>query len=271
MPAGDGGSPPVKALRAAPPAAARGRARSRWRAGQGQAYDDGTAGFLVRPAREGDLDVIAGFEIVDIARASFGGDEAIEDPALHRKRVAGALGKPGEVTLVAVAVTGEVKREKWKRGREAGATARRWAGPAPSGRTNSLTGARYGNFRSLATADIPGRGIVAELLMAAVVQAAAQAVTPISPATHARNLGMRALYRKFGFEADLDDGVAAGRRRGPGDGPVTTAAAPRLVKRAVWNIHNTLVDGVDPESGDISARREPGHGRGAGRPRLPGS
>ena len=31
------------------------------------------------------------------------GDEAITDPALHRKRVAGALGKPGEITLVAVA------------------------------------------------------------------------------------------------------------------------------------------------------------------------
>ena len=63
---------------------------------------EGTAEFLIRPARESDLDVLAGFEI-DIARASFG-DEAIEDPALHRKRVAAALGKPGEVTLVAVAV-----------------------------------------------------------------------------------------------------------------------------------------------------------------------
>ena len=61
---------------------------------------DGPGGFLIRPAREGDLDVITGFEI-DIARVSFGA-EAIEDPALHRKRVAGALGKPGEVTLVAV-------------------------------------------------------------------------------------------------------------------------------------------------------------------------
>ena len=61
----------------------------------------GAAGFQIRPAREEDLDVIAGFEI-EIARASFG-SEAIEDPALHRKRVAGALGKPGEVTLVAVA------------------------------------------------------------------------------------------------------------------------------------------------------------------------
>jgi GNAT superfamily N-acetyltransferase len=148
---------------------------------------DGNAEFLIRPARDSDLDVIAGFEI-DIARASFG-DEAIEDAALHRKRVAAALGKPGEVTLVAVAVTGNGE------GAPLG-----WAWL--SGRTNSLTGARYGNFRSLATADGPGRGTVAELLMAAVVQAAAQAgYSHLSGKTHARNLGMRALYRKFGFEA----------------------------------------------------------------------
>jgi RimJ/RimL family protein N-acetyltransferase len=71
-----------------------------------------------------------------------------------------------------------------------------------SGRTNSLTGARYGNFRSLATADIAGRGTVAELLMAAVVRAAGEAgYTHLTGKTHARNLGMRALYRKFGFEA----------------------------------------------------------------------
>jgi len=145
----------------------------------------GAAGFLIRPARESDLDVIAGFEI-DIARASFG-DEAIEDAALHRKRVAAALGKPGEVTLVAVTAAGQGAPVGWA-----------WL----SGRTNSLTGARYGNFRSLATADLPGRGTVAELLMAAVVQAAAQAgYTHLTGKTHARNLGMRALYRKFGFEA----------------------------------------------------------------------
>jgi GNAT superfamily N-acetyltransferase len=151
---------------------------------------EGTVGFLIRPARDSDLDVIAGFEI-DIARASFG-DEAIEDAALHRKRVAGALGKPGEVTLVAVAVQGDGD------GGEGAPVGWAWL----SGRTNSLTGARYGNFRSLATADVPGRGTVAELLMAAVVQAAAQAgYTHLTGKTHARNLGMRALYRKFGFEA----------------------------------------------------------------------
>jgi RimJ/RimL family protein N-acetyltransferase len=145
----------------------------------------GPAGFLVRPAREEDLDAIAAFEI-DIARVSFG-DEAIEDPALHRKRVTAALGRPGEVTLVAVAAGGDGAPVGWA-----------WL----SGRTNSLTGDRYGNFRSLATADIPGRSEVAELLMAAVMRAAAEAgYTRLTGKTHARNLGMRALYRKFGFEA----------------------------------------------------------------------
>jgi GNAT superfamily N-acetyltransferase len=151
---------------------------------------DGTAGFLIRPAREGDLGVIAGFEI-EIARASFG-TEAIEDPALHRKRVAAALGKPGEVTLVAVPLVMETDQDA-----EAPVG---WAWL--SGRTNSLTGARYGNFRSLATADVPGRAEAAELLMTAVLRAADEAgYTHLTGKTHARNLGMRALYRKFGFEA----------------------------------------------------------------------
>lgn len=163
---------------------------------------EGPAGFLIRPAREGDLDVIAGFEI-EIARVSFGA-EAIEDPALHRKRVAAALGKPGEVTLVAVALAAEGPAAEAV---APAAGAYQHAG-APvgwawlSGRTNSLTGARYGNFRSLATADIPRRAEAAELLMAAVLQAADEAgYTHLTGKTHARNLGMRALYRKFGFEA----------------------------------------------------------------------
>jgi ribosomal protein S18 acetylase RimI-like enzyme len=148
----------------------------------------GTGEFLVRPARDADLDAIAAFE-VDIARASFGA-EAVDDPALHRKRVAAALGKPGEVTLVAVADGAD--------GVDGVPVGWAWL----SGRTNSLTGARYGNFRSLATADVPGRGTVAELLMAAVLRAAGQAgYTHLTGKTHARNLGMRALYRKYGFEA----------------------------------------------------------------------
>jgi L-amino acid N-acyltransferase YncA len=140
------------------------------------------AQYLIRGATEGDLDVIAEFEI-EIAKVSFS-DDAIVDPALHRRRVSGSLSKPGEVMLVAVAA----------------GTLVGWAWLSP--RTNSLTGARYGNFRSLAVADIPDRSHVGELLLAAVLQAAADAgLAQLTGKVHARNLGMRALYRKFGFEA----------------------------------------------------------------------
>lgn len=143
------------------------------------------AGYLIRQAAESDLAALAGFEI-EIARVSFG-DDAIADPALHRKRVSAALGKPGETTLVAAA-------------RDTPDVAVGWAWL--SGRTNSLTGARYGNFRSLAVADIPDRARVAELLMTAMLAAADRAgFTALTGKVHARNLGMRAVYRQFGFEA----------------------------------------------------------------------
>ncbi len=145
----------------------------------------GQAGYLIREARAEDLDAIAGFE-VEIARVSFG-DEAITDAGLHRRRVAGALGKPGEVTLVAVVDAAPGTPVGWA-----------WL----SGRTNSLTGARYGNFRSLAVADMPRRSEVGELLLAAVLRAADEGgMRQLTGKVHARNLGMRALYRKFGFEA----------------------------------------------------------------------
>ncbi len=141
--------------------------------------------YLVRPATEADLDAIAAFE-VDIAVVSFG-DQAITDPAFHRRRVAGALGKPGEITLIAAAAG-------------ASQTALGWAWL--SARTNSLTGERYGNFRSLAVADTDGRGAIGELLMAAVLDAAGHAgLTHLSGKVNAANLGMRSLYRAFGFTA----------------------------------------------------------------------
>lgn len=142
-------------------------------------------GYLVRAATEADLDAIAGFEI-DIARISFS-EDAITDPALHRRRVSGSLGKPGEVTLVAVPAADPAQVVGWA-----------WLSP----RTNSLTGAKYGNFRSLAVADITDRSAVGELLLAAVLEASlAAGLTQLTGKVHAQNLGMRALYRKFGFEA----------------------------------------------------------------------
>jgi L-amino acid N-acyltransferase YncA len=146
----------------------------------------GPAGaFLVRNAEDSDIEAIVAFEI-DIAMVSFG-DEAVTDPALHRRRVTGALGKPGEVTLVAVAA-----------GEPAVALGWAWL----SGRTNSLTGAKYGNFRSLAVADVPARPQLGELLLAEVLAAAdAAGMSQLTGKVHAANLGMRALYRKFGFTA----------------------------------------------------------------------
>jgi ribosomal protein S18 acetylase RimI-like enzyme len=149
--------------------------------------------YFVRPAVERDLDAIADFE-VDIARVSFG-DEAITDAAFHRRRVAGALGKAGEITLVAVAADAADVPLGWA-----------WM----SARTNSLTGERYGNFRSLAVAsldELTGAGAetsprLGEQLMAAILRAADEAgLTHLSGKVNAANLGMRSLYRAFGFSA----------------------------------------------------------------------
>jgi len=143
------------------------------------------SGYLVRAPTESDVDAIVGYEI-DIAVVSFA-EEAITDPKLHRKRVGGALGKPGEIMLVAVAEQAPQVPVGWA-----------WL----SVRTNSLTGDRYGNFRSLATSDIPDRSEIGELLMAAVLAAAEDAgLTQLTGKVHARNVGMRTLYRKFGFTA----------------------------------------------------------------------
>lgn len=142
--------------------------------------------YLIRPATDLDLDAIAAFE-VEIALVSFG-DEAITDAAFHRRRVAGSLGKPGEIAIVAVDPAGAA-------GQPVG-----WAWMSP--RTNSLTGARYGNFRSLAVSPVADRGTIGELLMTAILRAAGEAgFTHLSGKVNAANLGMRALYRAFGFTA----------------------------------------------------------------------
>jgi L-amino acid N-acyltransferase YncA len=177
--------------------------------------------FLIRDARDEDVAAIVGFEI-DIAVVSFA-DEAITDPALHRRRVSGSLGKPGEITLVAVD------------GREPDVVLG-WAWL--STRTNSLTGARYGNFRSLAVAEGPHRSLIGELLLGAVLEAAdTGGLSQLTGKVHAGNLGMRALYRKFGFTAThltmerRPGGAAAGTgpqsappAAGPGSAP--PAAGP---------------------------------------------
>ncbi len=147
--------------------------------------------YLIRPATDADLDALAAFE-VEIAIVSFG-DEAIIDPAFHRRRIAGALGKAGEIALVAEA-------RQAPGDSPGGGAALGWAWM--SARTNSLTGERYGNFRSLAAAEVADRGEIGELLMTAILDQAADAgLTHLSGKVNAANLGMRALYRAFGFTA----------------------------------------------------------------------
>ena len=157
------------------------------------------AGYQIRPAGPDDLDAIAEFEVT-IAQVSFG-DEAITDPAFHRRRVATSLGKPGEIALVAVAADRPAAPLGWA-----------WM----SARTNSLTGARYGNFRSLAVAEVADRGVLGDLLMSAVLAAAERGgFTHLTGKVHASNLGMRALYRAFGFTATH---ITMEKRIGAGDG-----------------------------------------------------
>jgi L-amino acid N-acyltransferase YncA len=141
--------------------------------------------YQIRPATEADLDAIAAFE-VEIAVVSFG-EEAITDAAFHRRRVAASLPKPDEIALVAVAEETPGQPLGWA-----------WMSP----RTNSLTGARYGNFRSLAVRDVGDRSLIGEQLMAAILAAAADAgLTHLTGKVNAGNLGMRSLYRAFGFSA----------------------------------------------------------------------
>jgi L-amino acid N-acyltransferase YncA len=141
------------------------------------------AAYPVRRVEAGDLPAIVEFEVA-IARVSFGAD-AIVDPRVHARRVTAAMGRAGEIMLVAGAP---------------GTTAVGWAWL--SRRTNSLTGARYGNFRSLAVAEHPQRAVIGESLMAAVIRRChADGIPEVVGKVHADNLAMRTLYRAFDFEA----------------------------------------------------------------------
>lgn len=145
-----------------------------------------TPSFLIRDATEADLPQIAEFE-VQIAIISFA-ESAITDRALHRKRVSSALGKQGEIQLVSVASDDPAVLLGWG-----------WV----SQRTNSLTGDRYGNFRSLAVADHPERGRIADELLDTLLHRAQDlGLTELVGKVHSRNIGMRVLYASHGFEAE---------------------------------------------------------------------
>ena len=166
------------------------------------------------------------------------GDEAVTDAGLHRRRVAGALGKPGEITLVAAAEAAPGRPVGWA-----------WL----SARTNSLTGARYGNFRSLAVADVPDRSQIGELLLAAVLRAADEAGHAPADRQGAR-AGTSACGRCTGSSASRRRTSRwSGRTKtgGPGaNGPAGGhGTLAMMVKCVIWDLDNTLLSGVYLESG----------------------
>jgi len=146
------------------------------------------SGYLVRDATLADLDRIVQFEI-EIAVISFD-DKAITDTSVHGRRVSAGVKSPDDVTMVAVA-------------RDAPAAPAEPLGWAwMSARANALTGERYGNLRSLATAEHPDRTEIGELLLDAMVEKArALGVLEIVGKVHVANLAMRTLYKKFDFES----------------------------------------------------------------------
>ena len=136
----------------------------------------------IRDAREEDLDALVAFEI-EIARISFG-ETAIEDPAMHRKRVAEALGKPREGTFVAYEEGGE-EVLGWV-----------WI----SLRKNFLTGEEYGFLRSLAVAErARGSDLAETLLDRATRFGADHGVREVTGKVHVGNAAMRVAYRGAGF------------------------------------------------------------------------
>ncbi|HYO62001.1 MAG TPA: GNAT family N-acetyltransferase [Actinomycetota bacterium] len=139
--------------------------------------------YSVRPAGERDLDALARFE-ADIARISFA-EDAVVDEEVHRRKLERAMTKDPRGMFVAEAPDGTTVGWLWI-----------------SLNTNFLTGDPYANFRSLAIDDAHHGTGVAELLLEAGIAFACDAdVNEITGRVHVGNGGMRALYRKFGFEA----------------------------------------------------------------------
>lgn len=141
--------------------------------------------YEVRDATLDDLDRIIRFEI-DIAVISFD-DKAIIDPSVHGRRVSAGVRSADDLTLVVVDADAPAEPLGWA-----------WL----SVRANSLTGERYANFRSLATAEHPDRGELGELLLGEMIEKVrALGVVEIVGKVHVANLPMRTLYKKFDFES----------------------------------------------------------------------
>ena len=138
--------------------------------------------YVVRAARESDLDALARFE-ADIARVSFG-DDAVVDLDVHRKKLTKAMEKDPRGMFAA----------------DAGHRVAGWLWVALN--TNFVTGDRYANFRSLAIDEADRGTDLPEMLLDAGLRFACdEGATEVTGRVHVANERMRMIYRKFGFEA----------------------------------------------------------------------
>ncbi|MBP2474339.1 GNAT superfamily N-acetyltransferase [Crossiella equi] len=140
-------------------------------------------GFTVRRAVESDLPRLAEFE-AEIARISFQ-EDAIIDLDVQERKIGKAMAKTPDGMFVAC--RGEEPAQGWL-----------WI----TVNTNSMSGQRYANFRSLAVAEIPERTAIGEqLLQAGLDFVDEHGVEEVVGKVFSGNLPMRVLYRQFGFEA----------------------------------------------------------------------
>lgn len=136
--------------------------------------------YQFRPLSEEDLQHVAEFEC-EIALQSFG-DEAITDPAFHKKRLLASVGRLG--AIVAETDTGEI----------AG-----WA--LVTSRKNASTQEEYGDFKSFYIAENYRGGRLAFMLISEIIDYALRNEwTRLVGRTAADNAAMQAVYRFFQFE-----------------------------------------------------------------------
>jgi GNAT superfamily N-acetyltransferase len=139
--------------------------------------------WTLRAARADDVDAIAGYE-VEIARISFG-DDAVDDPAVHARKLERGLEKsPG----------GMVVADDDDGGRVVG-----WLWMAVN--QNFLTGERYANFRSLAVdpAYADASAVAEALLERGLAYATEEGAGYVVGKVAVGNVAMRVLYQKHAF------------------------------------------------------------------------
>jgi len=136
----------------------------------------------IRPAQEKDLDALADYEVV-IAQVSFG-DTAVDDPAVHRRKLAKALERDAASMFVAVDDADRPIGWLWL-----------------AANTNFLTQERYANLRSLAVTPGEDSDRVAEALLRRGIRYAREHdLDEITGKVHVSNVKMRVLYRRVGLE-----------------------------------------------------------------------